>query len=101
MSAKATKGITATDNTEYSCIAKYMVVHFRIIAILYKQHIKITCKLAIPTAAISPNITRYMPPTIGSGREAKKTPNLPMTPIAIIRIPEQKITRLLPTLRET
>ena len=46
-----------------------------------------------------PNMTRYMPPTIGSGIEAKKTPNLPTHPITNIRIALQKITLLLPTWR--
>ena len=53
--------------------------------------------MLIPTAVIIPNMMRYIPPIIGSGMEAKITPNLPIRPIPIIRMALQNITRRDPT----
>jgi hypothetical protein len=57
----------------------------------------LTRRLDIPTDVTMPNITKYMPPMMGVGMEAKRTPIFPITPIMNMRIALQRITLLLPT----
>ena len=52
------------------------------------------------TFMYSPNITRNMPPTTGSGMVTNSAPNLPKQPSTIIIIPPTCITIRLPTLKQ-
>lgn len=66
--------------------------------ILYSVTLNVfTWRLDTPTAAITPNITRNMPPMTGSGIVIKIAPNFPKIPRMIIRIPAVWRTNLLPT----
>lgn len=56
-----------------------------------------TCKLETPAALMTPNITRNIPPTTGSGMVVKMAATLPKIPIKTIKAPLVKITILLPT----
>ena len=57
----------------------------------------LTCRLEIPTAVMTPNITRNMPPITGVGMVAKAAPIFPNTPIRSSTQPAATITILLPT----
>ena len=58
---------------------------------------RLTCRLEIPTAVMTPNITRNMPPITGVGMVAKAAPIFPNTPIRSSKQPAATITILLPT----
>ena len=72
---KACKRLTNEKNIENPRMNKFLV-EFR----------STNCRLEIPTAAIIPNITQKMPPTIGSGMVRKKAPNLLRRPKKIMII---------------
>lgn len=59
----------------------------------------LTCRLEIPTAVMTPNITRNMPPITGVGMVAKAAPIFPNRPIRSSKQPAATITILLPTCR--
>lgn len=56
-----------------------------------------TCRLEIPAAAMTPNMTINIPPTTGLGMVAKMAPILPKTPMNIMMTPLTRITALLLT----
>lgn len=58
---------------------------------------RLTCRLEIPTAVMTPNITRNMPPITGVGMVANAAPIFPRTPIRSSTQPAATITDLLPT----
>lgn len=56
-----------------------------------------TCRLEIPVAVMTPNMTINIPPTTGSGMVVSTALILPKTPIKIMKTPLRRITLLLPT----
>lgn len=59
-----------------------------------------TCRLEIPAAAMTPNITKNMPPITGDGIVVKIAPTLPNTPMTTIKTPLATITMRLPTCKK-
>ena len=57
----------------------------------------LTWRLEIPTAVMTPNITRNMPPITGVGMVANAAPIFPNMPIRSSTQPAATITTLLPT----
>ena len=81
----------------------YCVVFFFVLCTLCCQFLQIVY-FCLPlryslTFMYSPNITRNMPPTTGSGMVTNSAPNLPKQPSTIIIIPPTCITIRLPTLK--
>lgn len=58
---------------------------------------RFTCRLEIPVAVMTPNMTINIPPTTGSGMVVNTALILPKTPSKIMKTPLRRITRLLPT----